>query len=65
MFINVKIDNLYEISNEILKIVNIEVRIKDEIIKIKREKKYLLISFFSKLIFKKKFLFKKTFLGLT
>ena len=64
MFINVKIDNLKEFSNYIPLIVNKEIKIKNEIIKIKIVKKYLLISLKLKFILVNNSLFIKIFLGL-
>tara|TARA_B100000965_G_scaffold293670_1_gene251587 strand:+ start:431 stop:628 length:198 start_codon:yes stop_codon:yes gene_type:complete len=64
VFIRVKIDSLKEFSNEKSEIVKNEVRIKRVIININTEKKYLNISFLSKLVSKNKFLFTKIFLGL-
>ena len=58
-------DNLKELSKEIPETVKNEVNRNKEIINIITDKKYLSISNFLKLIFKKRFLFKKTFLGLT
>ena len=65
VFINVKIDNLNEFSKEIPEKVNKEVKKNIEIININTDKKYLSISIFWKFTFKKKFLFKKIFLGRT
>ena len=65
VFIKVKIDNLNELSKEIPAIVRKEVKINRDIININTDKKYLEISSFSKLIFKKKCLLRKTFLGFT
>ena len=65
MFIKVKIDNLNELSSEIPETVKNEVNKNKDIINIITDKKYLSISTFWKLTFKKRFLFKKTFLGLT
>ena len=64
MFIKVKTDNLNELSKSILLKLNNDVRINNEIIKIKIVKKYLLISLKSKLILENINLFIKTFLGL-
>ena len=63
VFIKVKIDNLNELSKEIPEIVKNEVKINSDIINTNTDKKYLEISSFSKLIFKKKCLLKKIFLG--
>jgi len=65
VFIRVKIDNLNELSKEIPEIVKNEVKINRDIINNNTDKKYLEISFFSKLIFKKKCLLRKIFLGFT
>ena len=59
----VKTANLKELSKEILLILNKEVKINKEIIKIKTVKKYLLISLKSKFILENINLFIKTFLG--
>ena len=64
MFIKVKTANLNELSKLISLKLNNEVKIKSEIIKITIVKKYLLISFKSKLILENTNLFIKTFLGL-
>ena len=64
MCIKVRTANLNEFSKLTLLKVNNEVKIKSEIIKITIVKKYLLISFKSKLIFENTNLFIKTFLGL-
>ena len=64
VFIKVKIDNLKEFSKLIPLMLNIEVNIKSEIIKIMIVKKYLLISLKSKLIFVNINLFMNTFFGL-
>ena len=64
VFIKVKIDNLKEFSKLIPLILNIEVNIKSDIIKIMIVKKYLLISLKSKLILVNINLFIKTFFGL-
>jgi len=65
VFIKVKIDNLNEYSSEIPEIVKKEVNINKDVINIITDKKYLSISSFWKLMFKKRFLFKKMFFGLT
>ena len=59
----VKTANLKELSKEILLILNKEVKINKEIIKIKTVKKYLLISLKSKFILENINLFINTFLG--
>ena len=64
MFIKVNIDNLKECSKLIPFILNREIRIKIEKIKIKIVKKYLFISLVLKLILLKNNLFIKIFLGL-
>ena len=64
VFINVKIDNLNEISKSIPLNVSKDARIKKERINIIIDKKYLLISLKSKLILVNINLFIKTFLGL-
>tara|TARA_B100000941_G_scaffold221729_1_gene164034 strand:+ start:420 stop:644 length:225 start_codon:yes stop_codon:yes gene_type:complete len=64
VFIKVKIDNLKEFSKLIPLILNIEVNIKSDIIKIIIVKKYLLISLKSKLMLVNINLFIKTFFGL-
>ena len=61
----VKIDNLKEFSNEIPEIDNNDININKDITNIITDKKYLLISFFLKLISKNECLFTKIFLGLT
>ena len=58
-------DNLKELSKEIPETVKNEVNRNKEIINIITDKKYLSISNFLKLTFKKRFLCKKTFFGLT
>ena len=65
VFIKVKIDNLNELSNEIPETVKNEVNKNKDIINIITDKKYLSISIFWKLKFKKIFRFEKMFLGLT
>jgi hypothetical protein len=65
VFIRVKIDNLNALSKEIPEIVKNEVKINRDIINNNTDKKYLEISSFSKLIFKKKCLLRKIFLGFT
>jgi len=65
VFIKVKIDNLNELSSEIPEIVKNEVNKNKDMINMITDKKYLSISTFLKLIFKKRSLFKKIFLGLT
>ena len=65
VFIRVKIDNLNALSKEIPEAVKNEVKINKDTININTDKKYLEISSFSKLIFKKKFLLRKIFLGFT
>ena len=64
MFIKVNIANLNEYSNWILDKDNRMVKEKREITKIKIVKKYLFISFVSKLIFEKANLFINIFFGL-
>tara|TARA_Y100000022_G_scaffold37800_1_gene30881 strand:+ start:332 stop:577 length:246 start_codon:yes stop_codon:yes gene_type:complete len=64
VFINVRIDNLNELSNPIPLILNKVVKVKRDIIKIKTVKKYLFISLKSKLILVKINLFMNTFFGL-
>ena len=64
MFIKVNTANLKEYSNWILDKDNKMVKEKSEITKITIVKKYLLISFVSKLILEKTSLFINTFLGL-
>tara|TARA_B100001027_G_C16252111_1_gene324962 strand:+ start:60 stop:269 length:210 start_codon:yes stop_codon:yes gene_type:complete len=64
VFIKVNIDNLKECSKLIPFILNREIRIKIEKIKIKIVKKYLFISLVLKLILLKNNLFIKIFLGL-
>ena len=59
MFIKVKIDNLNELSKEIPDTVRSEVSKKRDMIKTIKDKKYLSISIFVKLTFKKRSLFKK------
>ena len=67
MFIKVKIDNLNELSSEIPEIVSNDDKKNKEKIKIKTDKKYLLISTFFKNWYLKEnsSLFIKTFFGLT
>lgn len=64
MFIKVKIANLNELSKLIPLKLNKEVKINNEIMKIKIVKKYLFISLKSKLILENINLFIKTFFGL-
>ena len=64
MFIKVNTANLNEYSNWILDMDNKIVKEKREITKISIVKKYLFISFVSKLILEKTSLFIKTFFGL-
>ena len=64
MFIKVNIDNLKECSKLIPFILNREIRIKIEKMKINIVKKYLFISLVLKLILLKNNLFMKIFLGL-
>ena len=64
MFIKVNKASLNEYSNWILDKDNKIVKVKSEITKINIVKKYLLISFVSKLILEKTNLFIKTFFGL-
>ena len=63
MFINVNIANLNEYSNWILDRVSKKVKEKSEITKINIVKKYLFMSFVSKLILEKINLFINTFFG--
>ena len=64
MFIRVNMDNLKECSKLIPFILNREIRIKIEKMKINIVKKYLFISLVLKLILLKNNLFIKIFLGL-
>ena len=64
VFIRVKIANLKEFSNSILPSDNIKVKQNRDKMNIRIVKKYLFISFVSKLILEKINLFMKTFLGL-
>ena len=64
MFINVNTANLKENSNWILDKVSKMVKEKSEITKINNVKKYLFMSFVSKLILEKTSLFINTFFGL-
>ena len=64
MFIKVNTANLKEYSNSILDKDKMMDKVKSEITKIKIVKKYLFISFVSKLILEKTSLFINTFLGL-
>ena len=64
MFIKVNTANLKEYSNSILDKDKMMDKVKSEITKIKIVKKYLFISFVSKLILERTSLFINTFLGL-
>jgi len=65
VFIIVKIDSLKEVSSEMPEIDNNDINKNKDIINIITDKKYLLISFFLKLISKNKCRLTKIFLGLT
>ena len=62
---SVKIDNLNEFSNEIPEKVKKTINTNKDKMKITTDKKYLITSFFSKLMSRKKCLLIKTFFGLT